>query len=381
MKVVHLITGLEIGGANMMLYKLLAGAQSPAIASSVIVLMDRGQLGERIEALGVPLYALGMSRGRLSLTGFAQLRRTIAGIDPDLIQAWTYPGNIAASLAALIPPGRTVFWNIRHTPYDLSLSKYGRLTYLLIRYGKWLSWQPAYAIFNSRVSAQKHRKLGYRYSREVVIPNGFDVEKFAPSAAARAALREELGLPPQTRLVGMVARYHPMKDHASFLQAAALCRQRMSGVHFVLVGEGLDEENVEVVSLCERLGLHGRVHLLGRRMDVAKITAGFDIATLSSAWGDAFPNVVGEAMACGIPCVVTDVGDSAFIVGDTGIVVPPRDAEALCRGWKQLLDMHLDKLTCLGRQARQRIVEKFSLDKIVAQYEALYLEEVKRSRS
>jgi glycosyltransferase involved in cell wall biosynthesis len=170
----------------------------------------------------------------------------------------------------------------------------------------------------------------------------------------------------------MIARYHPQKDHANFLRAAAKLDHGHLSIRFVLVGPGVDPNNTELLSIIEESKLVSRVHLLGQRSDIAEITAGLDVATLSSAWGEAFPNVIGEAMACGVPCVVTDIGDAASIVADTGLAVRPGDPEALAAGWARLLQLGFEGRTRLGTAARQRIVDHYRLPVITRRYQNLY---------
>jgi glycosyltransferase involved in cell wall biosynthesis len=175
-----------------------------------------------------------------------------------------------------------------------------------------------------------------------------------------------------TILIGMVARYHPMKDHANFITAAAKLHHIHPEAHFILVGPEIDNTNIALIQLINDVGLNDHFHLLGERTDIAHISAGLDIASLSSAWGDAFPNVIGEAMACEVPCVATDIGDTAKIIDDTGIVVPPEDSDALYQAWETLIDMGVDGRARLGVAARQRIINFFSISEITHQYETLY---------
>jgi glycosyltransferase involved in cell wall biosynthesis len=252
--------------------------------------------------------------------------------------------------------------------YELEQEK--KLTFGVIRVGAWLSRYVTSIVYNAEVSARQHETLGYASSRTCVIPNGFDCARFVPSDEARLALRRELGLSDDAKLIGLIARYHPIKDHATFLRAAAFaCAEH--DAHFVLAGRDVDEGNRELMEAVGRLRLEGRVHLLGARGDMPALTAALDVAT-SSSIGEGFPNVIGEAMACAVPCVVTDVGDSAHIVGPFGRVVKSGDAAALARAWGDLLDMPDDERLALGRGARERVLEHYSLDAIVRQYEALY---------
>jgi glycosyltransferase involved in cell wall biosynthesis len=227
-------------------------------------------------------------------------------------------------------------------------------------------------IYASRVSADQHETLGFATDRTTVIPNGFDCEEFKPSTRARIALREELAVGDDTILIGLMGRFHAQKDHRTFLQAARLLSEAKEGLHFVLAGRGVDPQNRELAQLIERFRLNGRAHLLGERRDMPDLTAALDIATSTSSFGESFPNVIGEAMACGVPCVVSDVGHSAAIVGDTGHVVSPRDPAALSAAWLSLLDMGAAARVELGAAARQRILSKFSLGQVVRQYEAAY---------
>jgi len=190
----------------------------------------------------------------------------------------------------------------------------------------------------------------------------------------RSSVRAELGLDVGTPLIGLVARYHPMKDHANFLTATSLLAKQDPTAHFLLVGPNVDASNQELSAKIATLGLQERVHLLGERRDIPRINAALDIASTTSCWGEGFPNVIGEAMACGVPCVVTDVGDSALIVGETGRVVPPRDPRALAAAWRDMLQMDRETRGGLGERARARIVTHFSLNEIARRHEKLYTE-------
>ena len=231
---------------------------------------------------------------------------------------------------------------------------------------------PSRIVCNSGVSAGLHqRHLGFSEHRWEIIPNGFDLEKFMPSESARSALRSELGLPPETLLIGLIGRYHPVKDHPNFLRAAAILRKSAAGVHFLLAGKGVDGHNTALREQSAALGLLDCTHLLGERDDMFRITAALDIASSSSS-SEAFPNVIGEAMSCGVPCVVTDVGDSAWLVGDTGTAVPAQDSDALARAWMELCAADPSRRRDLGAAARERIAAHFSMASVAAQYEQMY---------
>ena len=374
-RVLHVINGLSVGGAEMMLYKLLSRADRERFEPTVISLIDGGALGARIEALGIPVYAVGMKPGMPTPAAAWRLIRLGRRLRPDLVQGWMSHGNLAALLAGAFAPGSTpVLWNVRRSLYSLEHDKL--LTRAVTRLGARLSGLPAKILYNSRMSAVQHKDFGYRADKTLVLPNGFDTELFAPSAEARNGLRLELGIAKDTILIGLIGRYSAMKDHASFLQGAALLLESRPDIHFVLAGREVDRKNRALGELVRALGIAGRAHLLGERHDIPRVTAAMDIASSSSAFDEGFPNVVGEAMSCGVPCVVTDVGDSAWVVGETGRVVPPRSPEALCAAWLELVEMGIAARRELGMSARQRIKDQFSIEKIVRQYERIYEEQL-----
>ena len=370
MKILHVITGLSTGGAEMMLYKLLSGMNRERFEPVVISLTDRGTLGDRIESLGIPVHPINLKLGKSTPLSIWCLIRTLRQIQPDLIQGWMIHGNLAAQLASFSMPKKVpILWNIRHSA--LSKSDASPVTLLLIKQLSYLSHLPARIIYNSKVGACDHENIGYNPNKTQVISNGFDTKLFKISLETRRRFRGELGLSEDVFLMGLIGRFHPMKDHSNFLQAAKKLLETKPNVQFVLAGKEVNWDNLLLRRLILELEITNQVHLLGERADIPYITAALDIAT-SASYGEGFPNVIGEAMSCGVPCVVTDVGDSAWIVGNTGQVVQPRNPEALCAGWLKLIEMGVEARRDLGAKARQRIEELFSIESIVQQYERLY---------
>ena len=366
-----MITGLSLGGAEVVLHNLLS-EMDRGIAPTVVSLTPGGQVRERIEKLGVPVYDVGMRRGLPGPAAVWRLAALCRRVLPDVVQGWMYHGNLAATLASAVSPGRVpLAWAVHHSLHDVRAEK--KLTAALIRLGARLSSLPARIVYVSRVSAAQHEAIGYKPDGRTVIPNGFDCRKLRPDAEAYASVRTELGLGPQTMLVGLIARYHPTKDHDNFLTAASRFVQRDENTCFLLAGRDVSPSNAELVAKISALGLGARIHLLGERNDVPRLLAALDILS-SAAWGEAFPMVVGEAMACGVPCVVTDVGDSGWIVGDTGAIVPPRDPQALSAAWDGMVRMQRKDRIALGQRARQRVENEFSLAEISRRYEDLYAE-------
>jgi glycosyltransferase involved in cell wall biosynthesis len=376
MRVMHVITGLSTGGAETMLLKLLS-ASSGSMEHVVVSLGNEGTIGPRIAALGIPVHCLGLKRNVPNPFRALSILPLARRIGPQLIQGWMYHGNLMASMAAQAlrknarrqkPP---VLWNIRQTVYDLGRERW--LTARLIRLGARLSAGPATIIYNSQTSASQHESLGYRAEKRVIIPNGFDCQLLRPDEAARKAVRAELGLTDDTVLVGLVARYHPMKDHVGFLKAAAMVVRYHPQTRFVLAGTGISSKQPELAEAIQQNELQTHAILLGERSDIPRLNNAFDIGCSASAWGEGFSNSIGEAMACGVPCAVTDVGDSAYIVADSGFVVPPRAPEALANAIGRLIDVGRSGRQQLGAKARQRVETQFSLPAIVQHYENLYL--------
>ncbi len=373
MRILHIITGLSTGGAEMMLYKLLSRLDRDAFEPGVISLMDMGTLGNEIQALGIPVYPLGMRRGIPDPLKLLRLVRLIRTARPHIIQTWMHHADLLGGLAAKLAGNSPIIWGIRSSTFDQATSR--RTTVLIAKISALLSPKlPACIVSCSEIARQVHVAMGYADDKMVVIPNGFDLELFKPDPEARWGLRQEEGIGAEDIVIGLIGRFHPQKDHRNFIQAAGLVSEKIPQVRFLLCGEGIDWDNRELVSWIQAAGIQERCILLGRRSDMPRINAALDLVSLASAYGEAFPNVIGEAMACGVPCVVTDVGDSAYIVGDTGIVVPPKDPQALTKGWQRLLSMDDSDYRQLGERARKRIEIKFSIKSITQMYSRLYWE-------
>ena len=377
MKILHIVTSLAVGGVETMLLQLLSRLDTQGNSHAVIALRDDDVIGGKIRHLGIPVYALGMSAGKPSPASIMRFRQYLKTFGrPDLIQGWDYYGDYAASFSKTLMGWRhtPVIWSIHHTPYELNRER--KLTALLIRIGAWASRSADQIVYVSQTSRERHEAYGYPARCARIISNGFDLSEFQPSASVRSAVRLELGLDQDVFLIGSIARFHPMKDHANFISAAGLLASQRQDVHFLLTGKQVDDQNQAIVELIAINGLQHKASLLGERSDISRLMSALDIFTVSSAWGESFPLVIGEAMACAVPCVVTDIGDSAHIVGSTGLTVPPKDAEALCRAWVKIFEMSEQERVNLGLAARQRVLERFSLGNAVSQYENLYTDVV-----
>jgi glycosyltransferase involved in cell wall biosynthesis len=371
MKILHLITGLSTGGAEMMLYKLVSRMNRDKFKIQVISLTDIGPVGKKIQDLGGSVETLGMKRGIPDPRMVFKLTRWLKKNRPDIIQTWMYHADLVGGLAARISGGIPVIWNIRHSNLDPGGNKKTTL-WTAKACARLSSLLPSKIICCSRASKQVHSRLGYNENKMIVIPNGFDLDAFSPNKDARKQIRGQLGLDDETILIGLVARFDPQKDHKNFFQAAGILHKNYPDVHFLLCGDDITRDNPSLNKWMDEADVRPVTHLLGRWDDMPSLQAAFDVASSSSSYGEGFPNIIGEAMACGVPCVVTDVGDSALIVGDTGIVVPPKDPDAMALAWKKLIEIGKEKRKKLGHDARLRIRENFSLSSVVKQYEELY---------
>lgn len=369
MNLLHIITGLQTGGAERALYALLSGGLAERFDCAVLSLSGDGKMGAPIRTLGVPVHTLDMRAGVPGPEALLRLRRHVRQLRPDAIQGWMYHGNLAASLAACLAPNRTALaWNVRQCLYDVCHEK--PLTRQVIRANRMLSRRPDAIIYNSRLSREQHELFGFAADRGVVIPNGFDLTRLRPDSGCGAAVRREFGLNTEVPVVGHVARFNPMKDHAGFLRAAVAVARHVPRARFLLVGREVGPENPALAGIIPA-DLMPRFIFSGERRDVSRLMQAMDVLC-SSSWSEAFPNVLGEAMACGVPCVATDVGDSALIVGETGLLVPPSDSAALARALTTMLEKRPEARYDLGRDARQRIAKYYSLDASVERYTPLY---------
>lgn len=376
-RVVHVINSLFAGGAETMLGRIVGAADADGRFEHVVLpLMPGGAVEQRIRDAGALVDPLEVDGPANLLTAPFRLAARLSRLHPDIVQGWLLQGNLAATVGAGLARVRApVLWNVRWTLYDVESEPLR--TRSLLRASGLLARFPARIVYNSRLAVGQHAAIGFPTRLARVIPNGFDLEQLRPDAAARSSVRHELGIAPDVKVVGMLARYHPMKDHATSLRAAAHLLERGVNAIFVYAGHNVDNATPDLVELVKDLGLGDRVRLLGERRDVARLYSSFDLywmSSLTSGIAEGFPNVVAEAMACGVPCVTTDSGDAAWIIGRTGRIVPSRDPLALADAAAELLLADPAEIARMGHEARARIERDFSLESVVAGYEALYAE-------
>ncbi|MAK55147.1 MAG: glycosyl transferase [Pusillimonas sp.] len=368
--VVHIIGGLGQGGAETVMYRLLTQSVSQ-FNHTVISLTDMGVFGPRLQQANIEVISLGMSSGRLSLTALAALFRLLKTLRPDVVQTWMYYADLIGGVVARLAGIRNVIWGIRNSGAHLER------TSRAVRICAWLSARlsgviPAAIVACANDAAQRHQTMGYTAAKMQVIPNGYDMTRWCPDAATRIRLRAQWGIPLSTPVLGAIARWHPLKDHANLIAAFAQVVKAHPKARLVLVGDGMTSSNTDLHALLSQHSVVSHVLLLGRRDDIPAVMNALDIHVLSSC-AEGFPNVVAEAMAVGVANVVTHVGDAAEIVDQFGWVVAARDHDALAHALNEAVSaMGTPAMAVRLQKGRERVKSTFSLNTMVSRYAALW---------
>ena len=357
-RLLHVISNLDVGGAERMLTQLTTAPGGWAEETVVVSLLPGGFHADILRRAGVRVVELNFRTPMGVLSGIRTLVREIRDFRPAVVQGWMYHGDLLGWLGLALSGRRRqtgLIWSIRCS--DMDLSRYGRALRAVIRACAWLSDRPDLVTANSAAGMRAHEALGYRPRRTEIVPNGIDVERYAPDPHMRMQVRAELGIPADAVVVAHVARVDPMKDHEGFLQAM----RAVPDVHALLIGRGT-----------ETLPNAANLHRLGTRSDVARLLTAADAIVSSSAFGEGFSNAIAEGMACALPAIATDVGDARDIIGDTGVVVPPRAPEALVAAIRAFAGQSAEQRGDMGQRARSRIVDNFTLERAVARFAAAY---------
>jgi glycosyltransferase involved in cell wall biosynthesis len=369
-KILHVIVGLGAGGAENMLRRLLESYRGDSeFQHSVVSLTGVGDLGEALVAGGTEVHIMGM-RGALNAPiTMIRLARLIRRTAPDIVQTWMYHADLIGGLAARAAGKRRLIWGIRGTDTSKGTSKHTRILRrvcaLLSRY------IPAVIVCAAEAARTSHGAIGYDKSKMIVVPNGFESVADQTGLESRFAFRSALGWSDEMTVLGWVGRYNFDKDPENFIEAAGLLARTFESARFLMIGKGVDEANLKVRGLIAATGYPERFALLGFRADIQKCLRAMDIFCLSSR-SEGFPNVVGEAMSMGTPCVATDVGDARVLVADTGIIVPKENAIALCEGLAQIVEMPRAVRVAMGRRAQERIVNEYSMLRVCERFKAIY---------
>ena len=362
---VLLTQNLAVGGAQRQLVTLANSLVRRGRKVIVLVSYANAALAGLLGDANVDMTILGKA-GRLDVVGYlVRLFRVLKRVDPAIIYSFLDASNLIALIAQRANNATKVVWGVRAS--DMDLTHYGYLTRLTFKLAAGASQKPALIIYNSFAGQAFHTSCGYRPQREEVIPNGIDTERFRFSAEGRSAVRHSLGIGETEVVIGLAARVDPMKDYFTYLEAAATFLKDGGRAQFVCIGSGAPEVVRAVREYASTLNLGGRVSWIGERLDMPAVYSGLDLHTSTSAFGEGFSNSIAESMACGLANVVTDVGDSARIVGTTGVVVPPKRALALAAGWNRMLSVPRD---VRATATRSRIISLFSVDRMAAATES-----------
>jgi len=372
MQVLHIITGLGDGGAEALLYRMCKFDKEHN--HIVISLMDEQKYGPLLKEIGVVVHTLSFPKGKIKFSGFFKLYKLIKQIKPDVVQTWLDHADMIGGIVARLAGIKNIVWGVHHTALVKGESKLS--TIFISKINVFLSYFiPKKIIYCAQESKKAQEKIGYKKAKGVVVLNGYDIEGFTQNDSLSAEVRNDLSINADSFLIGHVGRYDPQKDLSNLIEAFALLNQKKLDFDAVIVGANLDNNNRDLLLMVNKNGLSKYVHLLGRRDDITAIMNGIDLFVLSSK-SEAFPNVLNEAMLCGTPCVTTDVGDAGKIVRDTGWVVRPKDSEALANAIINASEeKELNKSIWLQRKkdCRKRVVENFSLEKMVKEYKKVWL--------
>lgn len=367
-RVAYLIRALETGGAERQLVALAKALDPREFEVSVLTFYDRGPLGAELADSGVPVISLDKG-GRWDLVAFLRrLREALRRRQPDILHSYLTMANLFGLATRRAVPNAKLVWGRRASAMDMD--HYDFWTGATEWFERRCAGRPDMIVFNAEAGRREYRTKSARPRRAEVVPNGTDCTRFAPRPAARAGLRAAWSIAPEAPLIGIVARLDPMKGHAVFLEAAALALRQRPDLRFICIGGGPLAESLH--EKCASLGLSDAVVWASERHDIPEALSALDLHSSASIFGEGFSNAIAESMAAGLPNVVTDVGDSARIVGETGLSVPPNQPAALARSWLDILGRDLQARQALGQSARQRILDNFSLDSMVQRTAALY---------
>ena len=367
MRICHLITSLNPGGAQSMLRRLIAGLEPMGFKNKVICFVKYPVIADSLKEIGVEVIDLGLSSTQISAKAFIQAKDIVNEFKPDVGQGLMYHGN---TLGSLLPTNAKIFWNIRHSLEGFKQEK--KLTQLLIRSAPLLSQRASKIIYCSELSTTRHEAFGFPPEKRVVIPNGFSANNYYFDREARISLRNKLKISEDVVVLGNATRFHPMKNQLGLIKAFAEIKKDFPQILLLLCGRGIDWNNPQLADLIDTEQIEDSVRLLSHVDDMRSLYSALDLYVSASSWGEAFPNVLGEAMLCQLPCITTDVGDSRLLVGNSGVIIPPSTQDKLVQALTKMLNFSLQERQEYGLLARKQIITKYEINKIINDYAKAY---------
>ncbi|PWT83989.1 MAG: group 1 glycosyl transferase [Acidobacteria bacterium] len=362
LRIVFLIRALVVGGAERQLVELAKALDRRVFDVSIVCFYSGGRLWQELLSAGVPVTSVD-KRGRWEVFRFfLRLTKELRKQKPDILHGYMMGPNLMAMLMKLTVLRTRVVWGVRVSNIDVGL--HGWFEWLLSRLEAYLSPLVSLVIFNSAAGESYCRAAGFGRARTIAIPNGIDVARFTPKQQGNVKLRISWGIPARSLVIGRVGRIVPMKDYSVFLKAASIFAKFRPDARFVCIGDGPDRYTLELRALARELQIDSKIVWTGSIEDMPSAYRALDICCSSSAFGEGTPNCVAEAMACGVPCVVTDVGDSRLVIGETGVLVPPKNPEALAEGLATMAK-RIAENSELGKVVRERITSAFSVSMLV----------------
>jgi len=370
--VFHIITGLDCGGAENMLLKLVQASDPKHYRHVVYVLTPAYTLLPAFAEAEVEVRMLNIHGLNGVIQALISVIWDVRKEQPKIVMSWLHHADLFAALVKVLQPQQRIIWNIRCSKLDLN--DLPRSNIFLVRLLAKLSFLPNAVITNSLAGKNEHIAVGYKPRQWIFLPNGFDLERFHPDPLGKTETRDALGLTSRDFVIGVVGRYHPMKGYGLLAEAAALIQTQLPSARFVVVGKGLSSDNHDFVNLLQDHNVLPKMQLLGMRDDIPALMRAFDVL-LSTSTSEGFPNVIGEAMASGTPCVSTDVGDCRIIIGNTGFTVAQNTADDIAKAVIQAATIAPEELDKIGIAARKRIEDNYSITKILGSYQNLYINE------
>lgn len=366
----HIITGLGNGGAEGVLYRLCT--KDKKYRHIVISLTTGGKYKTLLEKKNIKVLSCNFKKTKLNIKEFYKILKLFDYYKPDIIQGWMYHGDLIASVISIFRKNKNLYWNIRNSTLDKKARNF-ITTFLTMKLCALISHKlPKKIICCSNNSINYHISQGYKKSIFEYLPNGINTDIFKPNKLLKTQIKRKLNIKNNLFIFGTVARFDEQKDHKTLIMALKLLKEKSKNFKVLLIGKDLTSKNHKIVRLIDEYSLRENILLLGERDEINELMCFIDCHVLSSSYGEAFPNVIAEAMACSTPCIATNVGDSKNIIGEFGWTTDIKDPISLSQKMYHVMNLQKIDLFKIGQLARDRIIDLYSLDRMVSSYQNIY---------